>query len=278
TANDIGKSIAVTVTGFGGYSGGVRSAAVTATPAIISGTVTATGTAKFGEVLTANTSNIDPTAATLSYQWKRDELNIGSESTYTIAVEDIGQPITVTVTGTGVYEGSITSAAVVPTKADVAAPAAPMLSTKTANSVTLIAVAGQEYKVEGGAWQSSIVFTGLNKNTAYNFYTRIAETATHNASGISTALSVTTTKVTITGTVLITGNASVGQTLSADISGVIPNEATLSYKWKAGTVQIGTESTYTVTDADIGESIAVTVTGTGDYTGSLTSMAVVIAE
>ena len=278
TNENIGKSITVTVTGFGGFTGGVRSAAVVAMPAIINGTAIAAGTAKFGEVLTADTSNIDTTAATYSYQWKRGEMNIGSESTYTIVVEDIGQPITVTVTGTGVYEGSITSEAVVPEKADVIAPMAPKISIKTVNSVTLIAVAGQEYKVEGGAWQSSIVFTGLNKNTAYNFYTRIAETATHNASGISTALSVTTTKVTITGTVLITGNASVGQTLSADISGVIPNEATLSYKWKAGTVQIGTESTYTVTDADIGESIAVTVTGTGDYTGSLTSMAVVIAE
>jgi len=271
TANDIGKSITVTVTGFGGFSGGVRSAAVTATPAIISGTVTATGTAKFGEMLTADTTNIDPTAATLTYQWKRGEVNIGSGSTYTIAADDIGQPITVTVTGTGVYEGSIASTAVTPAKADAAAPSPPTLKTKTFNSVTLNAVAGQEYKIESGAWQTSAVFTGLNKNTAYNFYTRIAETATHNASGSSTALSVTTNKATISGTVSIAGNANVGATLNADITCVLPNGATLTYVWKEGSIVIGTGSTYTIIDDDIGEAITVTVTGTGDYMGSLTS-------
>ncbi len=79
----------------------------------IGGSVGITGLPNFGNVLTADTANIIPTGATLSYQWKRGEENIGSESTYTITVEDIGQPLTVTVTGTGGYTGSITSDAVV---------------------------------------------------------------------------------------------------------------------------------------------------------------------
>lgn len=278
TTEDIGKSITVTVTGFGAYSGGVRSSAVVATDAILSGTVTITGLAKFGEKLTANTSNIDPAAATVTYQWKRGGVDIGSESTYTITVEDIGQPITITVTGTGIYMGSITSAVVIPTKLNIAAPIAPTLQSVTTNSVTLNAVAGQEYKINSGAWQSSAEFTGLHVNTTYRFYARVAETATHNASTSSTALSVTTNKEELTGAVAITGNPKVGFTLSVDSSGVLPSGATLSYVWKSGTLQIGTNSTYTVLDADIGESITVTVTGTGGYMGSLTSAAVVIVE
>ena len=261
------------------YASGVSTAlSVTTYEKDISGTVTIIGTAKYGEMLTADTSNIYPSVSTLSYQWKRGGVNIGNESTYTIAVEDIGQPITVTVTGTGVYEGSITCIEVIPSKADVSTPIAPSLKSKTFDSVTLNAVVGQEYKVNSGPWQTSGVFTGLNINTTYNFYTRISETATHNASASSTALSVTTNKAVISGTVTIFGNPKVGQTLSADISGVIPSGATVSYKWKAGTVQIGTNSTYTVLDADIGESITVTVTGIGDYMGSLTSPSVLVVD
>lgn len=242
----------------------------------LSGTVNINGTAQYGNILTANISSVTPSEAALAYQWKCGEVNIGNSLTYTITVDDIGQSLTFTVTGTDGYTGSITSMAVIPTKANVATPAAPTLQGITSSSVTLNAVAGQEYKVNSGDWQTSAVFTGLNKNTTYNFYTRVAETATHSASASSTSLSVTTSKVTITGKVLITGNTSVGQTLSADISGVIPSDATLSYVWKAGNIQISTESTYTVLDVDIGESITVTVTGIGDYLGSIKSAAKVV--
>lgn len=205
-------------------------------------------------------------------------MTVGSESTYTITVEDIGQTITVTATGTGVYEGSLTSAAVTPAKAVAATPAAPTLQSKTFNSVTLNTVAGQEYRMEGGAWQTGAVFTGLDSNAAYNFYTRVSETATHNASGSSTALNVTTDKAPISGTVIITGTPKAGEMLSADTAGVLPAGATLSYRWRSGGVQVGTSGTYTVDEADIGEAITVTVTGTGNYVGSITSDAVEITE
>lgn len=278
TSGDVSKSITVTVTGFGGFSGAVRSAAVMATPAIISGTINITGTLKYGETLAVDTSNIDPSAATLNYQWQRGEVSIGSENTYTTTIEDIGQPISITITGTGVYEGSLTSAAVTPAKADTAVPAAPTLKSKTLNSVTLNAVDGQEHRIDGGTWQASAAFTGLNSNSEYNFYTRFAETATHKASDGSTPLNVTTDKAPISGTVIITGTPKAGETLSADTAGVLPEAATLSYRWRSSDTMVGTNSTYTVEEADIGESITVTVTGTGDYTGSITSDELVITE
>lgn len=75
-----------------------------------------------------------------------------------------------------------------------AAPAAPTLSGRTAHSVTLKAVSGYEYKIEGGSWQRSNLFEGLNAVTEYSFYQRLAASATTQASPSSKALKVTTDK------------------------------------------------------------------------------------
>lgn len=239
----------------------------------VSGTVTISGTAKYGEVLTADISGVSVPPDFIACQWKRGEDVVGSETTYTVTAEDIGQPLTVTAIGTSGYEGSVTSDIVIPGKAAAAAPAAPTLAAKTASSVTLAAIAGREYRVDSGDWQASPVFAGLSPNKAYSFYTRLAETATASASPTSAVLSATTDKVTISGTVVIVGSASVGTVLTADPSGLIPPGATISYRWKSDGTQVGTSSTYTVDGADIGTTLTVTVTGTGDYTGSVTSAA-----
>jgi hypothetical protein len=74
----------------------------------------------------------------------------------------------------------------------------------------------------------------------------------------------------LTGTVSITGTAQVGQTLTAD-TGSLGGSGTISYQWKRGTANIGTNSgTYTVQSADKGYTITVTVTRHG-YSGSVTS-------
>ncbi len=81
-------------------------------------------------------------------------------------------------------------------KSKVAPPAAPEKQSFTDTSVTLVTVAGYEYKIEGGNWQTSGTFTGLSPATSYNFYSRKAETATTYASDSSLALAVTTDKAT----------------------------------------------------------------------------------
>jgi hypothetical protein len=64
--------------------------------------------------------------------------------------------------------------------------------------------------------------------------------------------------------VTISGTAVVGQTLTATASGVTGSPApTLSYQWKRGATNIGTNSsTYTLVSADAGQSITCVVTGT----------------
>ena len=68
----------------------------------------------------------------------------------------------------------------------------PVIETLKDKTVTLAAVPGCEYSIDGVNWQTSNEFTGLTINTEYNFYQRFAETDTHFAGEASDALVVTT--------------------------------------------------------------------------------------
>ncbi|NCU28508.1 MAG: hypothetical protein EOM85_02450, partial [Candidatus Moranbacteria bacterium] len=81
--------------------------------------------------------------------------------------------------------------------------------------------------------------------------------------------------VAITG-VTISGSPTVGQTLTSSVS---PSGATVSYQWKSATTSNGTygnitgatSSSLSLSSALAGKYIKLTVTGTGNYTGSATS-------
>jgi hypothetical protein len=84
---------------------------------------------------------------------------------------------------------------VVTDKAQQAAPAAPTLASKTENSITLNAVAGCEYSMDGGAnWQNDVLFDGLESGTSYTLLQRYAKTNTEEASPASDPLTVVTDK------------------------------------------------------------------------------------
>lgn len=117
TANDVGKQIELIVTGTGVYSGTKSSgltAAVSASRAIADVTIrnetnpTAGAAPSVGDKLTAVPS---PAQATVTYQWKRDGAAISgaTAASYTVAAEDQGHKLSVTVTGTGSYTGTDTS-------------------------------------------------------------------------------------------------------------------------------------------------------------------------
>ena len=95
--------------------------------------------------------------------------------------------------GTGV-QASIPLRLLAVVKQPQTAPAAPVVAELTDTSVTLEAITGAEYKLDDGAWQTGLAFTGLSPNTAYSLYVRLAETATHLASRERAATTVTTHK------------------------------------------------------------------------------------
>jgi|GEM_PF-666750 len=168
---------------------------------VMGGTVTVSGEAKYGGTLTVDISGItydpDTEGDVPAYQWKRggSDIDGATASTYMLAEADIGETIAVTVAADGIHAtGSVTSAATAAVdKADgPSAPVAPVLASKTHNSVTLEADAAHEVRADGGAWQASNIFTGLAAETEYTFTARLKETATHKPSAAGAGLSVTT--------------------------------------------------------------------------------------
>ena len=77
-------------------------------------------------------------------------------------------------------------------------PAAPTLDYFTENSITLVAVEGCEYSIDGKNWKSSPTFYGLNYYTEYTFYQRYCETYTHYAGKASEGAAFRTDKGTPT--------------------------------------------------------------------------------
>ena len=68
------------------------------------------------------------------------------------------------------------------TKATQVAPPAPTLNNSTTTSITLNIIPDCEYRMDGGAWQSSAIFNELIPNTTYSFKAYKPETETHYAS------------------------------------------------------------------------------------------------
>ena len=124
-ASDEGKAISVTVS-FTDYAGHEESFTSTATAAVVArpnrpatGALTITGTARVGELLTADVSSIADAdgldKAAFVYQWQADstDLSGATGSSYTLAASDEGEAISVTVSFTDYagHEESFTSAA-----------------------------------------------------------------------------------------------------------------------------------------------------------------------
>jgi len=182
---------------------GLRGTTVT-TPEypVMGGIVSIGGTPRIGQTLTANLTGITYTPITTedvpTYVWYRDGVAIAGETnaSYTLTEDDIGKAITVKVIADGKHAaGSVTSAATAPVAKleGPAAPSAPVEAGKTATSITLTGVAGQEYSKDGGlTWQDSPTFNELTPDTEYTFVTRVKATATKNASAISEAAKIRT--------------------------------------------------------------------------------------
>lgn len=82
-------------------------------------------------------------------------------------------------------------------------------------------------------------------------------------------------QIPIGGTLKISGICEVGEKLTADLSAVTPSGATVNYAWKIGNTLVGSAKTYTLKEEDVNNELTLTVTGTGDYKGSLTATCVV---
>ena len=273
------------------------------------GAPTITGTARVGETLTANTTDIADsdglTNATFTYQWLADEADItdATGATYTPAAADAGKAIKVRVSFTDDAGNAETLTS--------AATAAVIAANTTATGVPTISGTAQVGETLTADTTGIADSDGLTKATfAYQWladdaditdatsatYTPAAADAgkaikvqvsfTDDAGNAETLTSAATAAViaantTATGVPTISGTAQVGETLTADTTGIADSDgltnATFTYQWLADEADIAgaTGSTYTPAAADAGKAIKVRVSFTDDAgnTETLTSAA-----
>ena len=262
------------------------------------------GTAQVGEMLTANTSGIADAdgldSAVFAYQWLADDAEIvgATGSNYTLVAGDEGKTIKVrvTVTDDAENETTLTSAA---TEAVAAAPqpdrpatGEPTISgtvqvgeTLTANT-TGIADAdgltnvsysyqwlGDDTDIAGATSSTYTLVAGDEGKTI-----KVRVTVTDDAENETTLTSAATEAVAAapqpdspaTGEPTISGTVQVGETLTANTTGIADADGltnvSYSYQWLGDDTDIAgaTSSTYTLVASDEGRTIKVRVTVTDD--------------
>ena len=268
------------------------------------GLLVITGTAQVGETITADTSSIADADgldnAAFSYQWLADDAEIADAtgSTYTLLTADEGKAIKVRVSFTDDEgnEETLTSGA---TDAVAAAPTpnspatgAPTISGRAQVGETLTAdasgiadadgLSNAQYEYQWLADDAEIAdatgstYTLLTADEGKVIKVRVSftddegneETLTSRATDAVAA--APTPNSPATGAPTISGRAQVGETLTADASGIADadglSNAQYEYQWLADDAEIAdaTDSTYTLLTADEGKVIKVRVSFTDD--------------
>ena len=249
----------------------------------LSGTPAISGNAYYGGTLSADLSGINQTDLSgITLTWVRvdgtTETQVATgnkDTTWTLTDADIGKTIRLDVTDatlTGTLNATTAAITKAPYSGSVTKPAA---QTVGETSIVLTSVSGYEYMVSGGSWQDSTTFSGLTAGTNYDFYQRVKETATVQASATSDKTTIKTT-AGLTGTASISGTAQSGKTLTGSLSGSNAS-GTISYVWQRGGSTVGTGTTYLLGSADVGQVITLVVTAS-DQTGSLTAASAAVTK
>ena len=313
--------VEVTFTDDGGNAETLTSAATDAvaaepqTNSPATGAPTITGTVQVGETLTANTSGIADEdglgSVEYDYQWLADDadISVATNATYTLAAADEGKAIKVEVTFTddAGNDESLTSAATDAVAAEPAAnsPAtgAPTITgtaqvgeTLTANTSGIAdedGLGSVEYDYQwladdseiAGATSLTYTLADADEGEAIKVEVTFIDDAGNDESLTSVATDAVAAEPApnnpATGAPTITGTAQVGETLTANTSGVADEDGLGSveydYQWLADDSEIAgaTSLTYTLADADEGKAIKVEVTFIDDAGNdeSLTSVA-----
>jgi VCBS repeat-containing protein len=293
TEAEVGKSITVTVS-YIDNDGTGETVTRSATGAVVNvnddptGSVTITGTAQQGEILTASNDLDDVDGlGTIHYQWMADGSNISgaTSSFFVLAEAQVDKTITVSASytdGHGTVE-SLTSSATDPVANVNDLPSGSVTITGTANqNETLTAdtstlddadglgVFSYQWQSAGvdisGATDSTFVLTGTevgNEVTVtVNYFDGhgTQEFVTSNAIG-----PVSYVPSPPTGSAIIYGFATQGETLIVDTStlddgdGIVAD--TFSYQWQSAGVDISgaMDSIFILTQAEVGKDVSVTV-------------------
>lgn len=270
TAELEGKQISVQVTGTLDPLDPTTQSSAATSRVILAGSPTIAGSAVVESTLTASPGTWT-TGAAITYQWKASGTVITGATAKTFVLTGAQSGKKITVTATGVKAGYTTAASTSSATAFVMRPATPTVSGYAAVGLTLKAVTGAwstgtnlayRWKANGipitGATSSTFTLTSSQRDK------RISVTVTGSQSGYPpvSRTSASTAKVTIAGSVWISGIPVYGATLTAH-PGTWGSGTTLAYRWYQNGVAISgaTASTLHLGTAQKDKNISVRVTG-----------------
>ncbi|MGZ5369599.1 MAG: CHAP domain-containing protein [Aeromicrobium sp.] len=288
SGSDLARRISVRVTGSKtGLTTQVKTSPATA--AITAGTIsntavpTVSGTAKVGSTLTVAAGTWAPTGLAYAYQWLRGGVVIpgATKSTYVLAAADLAGKVSVRVTATKPGYTSLAR-----TSGQTGAIALGTISNTAAPTIAGTPKVGQTLTSMEGTWTPADVTFGyqwlaggvpITAATGKTFVPTSAQLAktitvrvTANKDGFATLTKVSLpTAAVAPGTILnsvapsITGSAIDGTWINVKVGTWAPTGVILSYQWyRSGkAVTGGTRTTYKLTSADVGKTVAVKVTG-----------------
>ena len=264
------------------------------------GELTISGTIQSGETLTAQTSGITDsdglTNAEYSYQWQADDADIdgATGSTYTLTDDEVGKAIKVRVTFTDDADNeeiliSAATASVVarPNNPATGAPtisgtaqAGQTLTAQTSGITDSDGLTNAEYSYQwladdadiDGATGSTYTLTEDEVGKAIKVKVSFTDDRDNEEILTSAATAAVTARANspATGVPTISGTAQAGETLTAHTSGITDSDGltnvSYSHQWLADDADISgaTDSTYTLTDDEVGKAIKVKVTFADD--------------
>lgn len=299
---DAGSKVKVSVTGSSpGYTTAVKTSSATSTVAKAAFAVTPgpvlSGTARVGMAMTVEPGAFDP-AATFTFQWYRGTSKISgaTKASYAAGSKDLGKQLKVKVSaartgyvtmvqysglsaavGAGMTASTPTISDATPQVGQTLTVAGDQAWTPSPDKLTIQWFSGStpirdanglSYTVQAADLSAKLKATLTGAKDDYADVTKASAATSAVAAGVFTTKPLPT----------ISGEASVGATLTAEEGGWAPSPDSFTYQWfRAGTAIAvnGTDRSYVPVASDAGKAITVRVTAKrAGYTSATTTSAV----
>lgn len=223
-------------------------------------------------------ASVTPSDATVTYSWKVGGVEQSNSATLRVLNDYIGKPITLTVTGTGVYYGSktYTTDPVVSsrqvTQVSLNKPQPFVGDTLSAVLKPSSATVSYSWRVGGVEVSTEATYTVQQSDIGKLIQLKVNGIDTFSGVAICSASGEVRSATEVFSVDLSIKNrpVMVGEVLS---SVVTPSGASVNCVWMADGDVVATTASYMVTANDLGKKISLRVEGIAPYTGSATTSA-----